>query len=56
MKCGGNRGRKTWRECVKDDTDELGLHLEWAVGRICGEASYRGKHLTLAEHGRNSCF
>ena len=31
-KCGGDRGemcgyrgRKTWRECVKDDTDELGL-------------------------------
>ena len=20
------KGRKTWRECVKDDTDELGLH------------------------------
>ena len=23
---------------------------------ICGEASYRGKHLTLAEHGRNGRF
>ena len=22
------RGRKTWKECVKDDTDELGLHPE----------------------------
>ena len=22
------RDRKTWRECVKDDTDELGLHPE----------------------------
>ena len=21
-------GRKTWRECVKDDTDELGLNPE----------------------------
>ena len=27
------RGRKTWRECVKEDTEELGLHLEWAVFR-----------------------
>ena len=26
-------GRKTWRECVEDDTDELGLHPEWAVFR-----------------------
>ena len=29
--CG--QGRKTWRECVKEDTDELGLHPEWAVFR-----------------------
>ena len=27
------RGRKTWRECVKDDMEELGLHSEWAVYR-----------------------
>ena len=27
------RGRETWRECVKDDTDELGLHPEWTVFR-----------------------
>ena len=27
------RGRKTWRECVKDDMDELGSHSEWAVFR-----------------------
>ena len=27
------RNRKTWRECVKDGMDELGLHLEWAVFR-----------------------
>ena len=27
------RGRKTWRECVKDDMDELGFHPEWAVFR-----------------------
>ena len=28
VRCAG-RGRKTWRECVKDDMDELGLHSEW---------------------------
>ena len=44
MRCAG-RGRKTWRECVKDDTDELGLHPEWAVfrdmrrGLISGQTS-----------------
>ena len=32
VRCVG-RGRKTWRECLKDDTDELGLHPEWAVIR-----------------------
>ena len=32
VRCAG-RGRKTWRECVKNDTDELGLHPEWAVFR-----------------------
>ena len=26
---GAGRGRKTWRECVKDDMDELGLDPEW---------------------------
>ena len=26
-----DRGRKTWKECAKEDTDELGLHSEWAV-------------------------
>ena len=37
--------RKTWRECVKEDTDELGLHPEWAVfrdvwkGLISGQTS-----------------
>ena len=30
VRCVG-RGKKTWRECVKDDMDELGLHPEWAV-------------------------
>ena len=44
VRCVG-RGRKTWRECVKDDTDELGLHPEWAVfkavwrGLISGQTS-----------------
>ena len=23
-----------WRECVRDGTDELGLHPEWAVFRV----------------------
>ena len=27
------RGRKTWRECVRDDMDELGLHPGWVVLR-----------------------
>ena len=30
MRCAGG-GRKTWREGVKDDMDELGLHSEWVV-------------------------
>ena len=30
VRCAG-RGRKTWKECVKDDMVELGLHPEWAV-------------------------
>ena len=44
VRCVG-RGRKTWRECVKEDTDELGLHQEWAVfkdvwrGLISGQTS-----------------
>ena len=49
----GCRGRKIWRECVKDDMDKQGLHSEWV---ICGEASYREKRLTLAEFGRNGRF
>ena len=55
VRCVG-RGRKTWRECVKDDTDELGLLPEWAVFRICGETSYWRKRLTLPERGRNGRF
>ena len=30
VRCAG-RGWKTWRECVKDDMDELCLHSEWVV-------------------------
>ena len=47
---GAGRGRKTWRERVKDDMDELGLDPEWV--RICGGSSYRKKRLTLAECGK----
>ena len=32
VRCAG-RGRKTWRECVKDDMEELGLYPEWVVFR-----------------------
>ena len=42
VRCAG-RGRKTWRECVKDDMDELGLHSEWVVFRDMWRASYRGE-------------
>ena len=51
------RGRKTWRECVKDDMDELGLHPEWVVFRDMWKRLHIGdKRLTLAEHGRNRSF
>ena len=52
------RGRKTWRECVKEDTNELGLNHEWAVFRDVwrGLISGLAKHLTLAESGRNGHF
>ena len=39
VKCAG-RGRKFWRECVKDDTFELGLNPEWAVFREYVERSH----------------
>ena len=32
VRCRG-RIRKTWRECVGDDMEVLGLHPEWAVFR-----------------------
>jgi len=50
--------RKTWRECVKDDMDELGLHSEWVVFRDMwrSESGDVEKCLTLAERGRNGRF
>ena len=32
VRCAG-RGRKTWRECLRNDMEELGLHPEWVVFR-----------------------
>ena len=55
VRCVG-RGRKTWRECVRDDMEELGLHLNGWCSGICGETSYRENCLTLAERGRNGRF
>ena len=52
VRCAG-RARKTWRECVKDDMDELGLHSEWVVFRDKWRGLISGKRLTLAERGRN---
>ena len=42
VRCAG-RGRKTWRECVKDDMDELGLHPEWVVFRDMWRRLISGK-------------
>ena len=42
VRCAG-RGRKTWRECVKDDMDELGLHSEWVVFRDMWRGLISGK-------------
>ena len=55
MRCAG-RGRKIWRECVKDDMVELGLHHEWAVFRDIWRGFISEKRLTLAERGRNGRF
>ena len=44
VRCLG-RGRKTWRECVKDDMDELGLHPEWAVFRDMWRGLVLGKNI-----------
>ena len=37
------RGRNTWRECVEDNMDELGLHPEWAVFRDLWRGSISGQ-------------
>ena len=42
VRCAG-RGRKTWRECVKDDVVQLGLHPEWAVFRDMWRGFVSGK-------------
>ena len=50
-------GRKTWRECVKKMTwTSWVCTLNRQCSGIFGEASYRGKRLTLAERGRNGRF
>ena len=43
VRCAG-KGRKTWRECVKDDMDELGLH---PMGSVQGyvEKPHIGKNV-----------
>ena len=48
VRCAG-RGRKTWRECVKDDMDELGLHSEWVLVSVqgCVEKPHIGKNVRL---------
>ena len=56
VRCVG-RGRKTWRECVKDDTDELGLHPEWAVSREYVERPHIVESLLLdPELSEISCY
>ena len=42
VRCAG-RGRKTWRECVKDDKDVLGLNSEWMVFRDMWRSLVSGK-------------
>ena len=50
------RGRKTWRECVKDDTDEVGLHPEWEVLRDMWRGLISGKTSNPSWRGRNGRF
>ena len=42
VRCVG-RSRETWKECVKDDMDELGLHSEWVVFRNMWRSLISGK-------------
>ena len=44
MRCKG-RKKKTWKECVDNDMEVLGLHPEWAV---CVEGLHMDIRLTLA--------
>ena len=44
VRCAG-KGRKTWREYVKDDMDELGLHSEWVLFRDIWEKPHIGKNV-----------
>ena len=51
----GYRKKKTWKECVDNDMEVLGLHPEWAVFRdmwrdFIGQASNPGVD------GRNGRF
>ena len=55
VRCAG-RGRKTWRECVIDDMDELGLHSDWAVFRDMWRGLISEKCLNIVERGGNGCF
>ena len=53
---GAGRDRKTWRKCVKDDMDKLGLDPEWARFEDMWRGLISGKSLTLAERGRSARF
>ena len=41
-------GRKTWKQCVRDDMKLLGLHSEWAIFMDIQRNLIWGKRLTLA--------
>ena len=49
-------GRKTWRECMKDDLKLFGLQSEWAVFRDMWRVLIWGKRLTLAQRRRKEHF
>ena len=42
VRCAG-LSKKTWRECVKDDMDDLGLHSEWVVFSFFWKSLISGK-------------